>query len=116
MQARYGKDDEWPIEFIIPGPAPERERQRPIGSHFLGRMAGELLSPRSLIRVATMEPDEETIARMNAQHERMRLCPTMGGGGGMIMMGVVWILIVVALLLSIAALLKYLRSGRSADR
>jgi hypothetical protein len=73
MQARSGKDEDWPIEFIVPGIAPERERVRPIGSHFLGRMAGELLSPRSVVRVATMEPDEETIALMNAQHERRRL-------------------------------------------
>lgn len=41
-------------------------------------------------------------------------CPMTGSGAGMMMitMGVIWILIVVALVLSIAALLKYLRSGR----
>lgn len=44
-------------------------------------------------------------------------CMTMMGGAGgtlmMIAMGLVWLLIVVALLLAIAALAKYLRSGRS---
>ena len=42
-------------------------------------------------------------------------CPMMMGGHGTLMMigmGLVWVLIVAALLLSIAALLKYLRSGR----
>ena len=41
-------------------------------------------------------------------------CPMMEGGGGLMMitMGVVWILVVAVLVLSIAALLKYLRSGR----
>jgi len=39
-------------------------------------------------------------------------CPMMGGGWGMMMgMDLIWLLIIVALLLSIAALLKYLRSG-----
>jgi len=41
--------------------------------------------------------------------------PMMMGGHGTLMMigmGLVWVLIVVALLLSIAALLKYLRSNR----
>ena len=39
--------------------------------------------------------------------------PMMGGGGMMMVgMGLIWLLIVVALLPSIAALLKYLRSGR----
>lgn len=40
----------------------------------------------------------------------MQDCP-MGGGMMMIGMGLVWLLIVVALLLAIAALVKYLRSG-----
>ena len=42
-------------------------------------------------------------------------CPMIGAGGTfmMITMGVIWILIVAALLLSIAALIKYLRSGRN---
>ena len=43
-------------------------------------------------------------------------CPMMGSTGRAIMMitmGVIWILLVGALLLSIAALVKYLRSGRS---
>ena len=40
-------------------------------------------------------------------------CPMMMDGGGvmMIAMGLVWLLILAALLLSIAALIKYLRSG-----
>lgn len=40
-------------------------------------------------------------------------CPMMQGGGGamMIGMGLIWLLTVVALLLAIAALVKYLRSG-----
>ena len=40
-------------------------------------------------------------------------CTQMMGGGGMMMigMGLVWLLTVVALLLAIAALVKYLRSG-----
>lgn len=40
-------------------------------------------------------------------------CPMIVGGGGMMMigMGLVWLLIVVTLLLGIAALVKYLRSG-----
>lgn len=41
-------------------------------------------------------------------------CPMMSGGWGPLMtigMGVVWLLIVAVLLLSIAALVKYLRSG-----
>ncbi|MDP9422047.1 MAG: hypothetical protein M3Q19_04295 [Pseudomonadota bacterium] len=41
-------------------------------------------------------------------------CPMMGGGWGpmmMIGMGLVWILIVLVLVLGIAALIKYLRSG-----
>lgn len=41
-------------------------------------------------------------------------CPEMMGGGSMTMMigmGLVWLLIIVALLLAIAALVKYLRSG-----
>lgn len=42
-------------------------------------------------------------------------CPEMMMGGGsmtmMIGMGLVWLLIIVALLLAIAALVKYLRSG-----
>lgn len=42
----------------------------------------------------------------------MEGCPMMQGGGlMMISMGLIWILIVVALLLAIAALVKYLRSG-----
>lgn len=36
-----------------------------------------------------------------------------GSGLMMIAMGVVWLLIVVVLLLAIAALVKYLRSGRN---
>lgn len=46
----------------------------------------------------------------------MHGCPMMGGTGGTIMMitmAVIWILMVAALLLSIAALIKYLRSGRN---
>lgn len=46
----------------------------------------------------------------------MTECPMMMHGGGWVMMtamGLVWLLIVAALLLSIAALLKYLRSGRN---
>ena len=46
----------------------------------------------------------------------MMNCPMlMGGGGGPLMMigvGLIWLLIVAVLLLSIAALVKYLRSGR----
>lgn len=44
----------------------------------------------------------------------MNGCPMMEGGGAMMMigMGAIWVLIVIALLLSIAALIKYLRSGR----
>ena len=40
-------------------------------------------------------------------------CPMMGDGGGLMMitMGVVWILVVSVLVLAIAALVKYLRSG-----
>lgn len=38
-------------------------------------------------------------------------CPGMNGGMMMIGMGLVWLLIVAALLLGIAALVKYLRSG-----
>ena len=40
-------------------------------------------------------------------------CPMTAYGGGLMMitMGVVWILIVAVLLLAIAALVKYLRSG-----
>lgn len=44
----------------------------------------------------------------------MHDCPMMSGPGGtvmMIVMGAVWILVLVALILSIAALVKYLRSG-----
>jgi hypothetical protein len=43
-------------------------------------------------------------------------CPMMGGAGGRLMMigmGIIWLLVVVALLLGIAALIKYLRSGGS---
>ena len=42
-------------------------------------------------------------------------CPMMGGSGGltMIAMSVVWVLVVAVLVLSIAALVKYLRSGRN---
>lgn len=43
-------------------------------------------------------------------------CPMMmGDGGGMMMigMGLVWLLTIVVLLLAIAALVKYLRSGRN---
>lgn len=43
-------------------------------------------------------------------------CPMMMGHGGawmMIGMGLVWLLVVVVLLLAIAALVKYLRSGRN---
>jgi hypothetical protein len=46
----------------------------------------------------------------------MMNCPMMmGDGGGPLMMigvGLIWLLIVAVLLLSIAALVKYLRSGR----
>jgi uncharacterized membrane protein len=41
-------------------------------------------------------------------------CPMMGAAGGtfmMLTMGIVWLLTVVVLLLGIAALVKYLRSG-----
>jgi hypothetical protein len=47
------------------------------------------------------------------QNGMMHGCPMMSGSGGiamMIAMGLIWILIVAALLLSIAALVKYLRS------
>ena len=46
----------------------------------------------------------------------MMNCPMMHGGGWVMMtgMGIVWLLVVAALLLSIAALIKYLRSGRNA--
>ena len=49
------------------------------------------------------------------QSNMMHGCPMMSGGGMamMIAMGVIWILIIAALLLSIAALIKYLRSGRN---
>jgi hypothetical protein len=43
-------------------------------------------------------------------------CPMMGGAGGPLMMvgmGVMWLLAVAVLVLGIAALLKYLRSGGS---
>ncbi len=44
----------------------------------------------------------------------MENCPMMQGGGlMMIAMGLVWLLVVAVLLLSIAALVKYLRSGRN---
>lgn len=42
-------------------------------------------------------------------------CPMMmGEGGGLMMvgMGLVWLLTIIVLLLAIAALVKYLRSGR----
>lgn len=42
-------------------------------------------------------------------------CPMMGGAGGawmMILGGIVWLLTIAVLVLGIAALLKYLRSGR----
>lgn len=39
-------------------------------------------------------------------------CPDMMGGSGMMIgMGIVWLLVVAVLLLSIAALVKYLRSN-----
>ena len=41
-------------------------------------------------------------------------CPMMGGAGGtwmMLTMGLVWLLTIVILVLGIAALIKYLRSG-----
>jgi len=44
----------------------------------------------------------------------MRGCPMMGGAGGTLMMltmGLVWLLTIVLLVLGIAALVKYLRSG-----
>lgn len=44
----------------------------------------------------------------------MHACPMMSGPGGvvmMIVMGAVWILVLVTLILSIAALVKYMRSG-----
>lgn len=43
-------------------------------------------------------------------------CPMMMGEGSSLMMigmGLVWLLIVIVLLLAVAALVKYLRSGRS---
>jgi heme/copper-type cytochrome/quinol oxidase subunit 2 len=36
--------------------------------------------------------------------------------GTMLAMGLIWVLVVVVLILSAAALIKYLRSGRKADR
>lgn len=43
----------------------------------------------------------------------MENCPmTMGGDGMMIGVGLVWALVIATLLLSIAALIKYLRSGK----
>lgn len=42
-------------------------------------------------------------------------CPMMGGAGGawmMIGMGIVWLLTIAVLILGIAALVKYLRSGQ----
>jgi uncharacterized membrane protein len=36
--------------------------------------------------------------------------------GMMLAMGLIWVLVVVVLILSAAALIKYLRSGRKADR
>ena len=45
-------------------------------------------------------------------------CPGMMGSGGgimMIAMGLVWLLVVALLLLSIAALVKYLRSSSGRD-
>ena len=53
---------------------------------------------------------------MMQENAMMHGCPMMNGAGGtvmMITMGVIWILVVAALLLSIAALIKYLRSGRN---
>lgn len=50
------------------------------------------------------------------QDGMMHGCPMMNGSGGMAMMiamGLIWILIVAVLLLSIAALVKYLRSSRN---
>lgn len=43
----------------------------------------------------------------------MQNCPTMAGGGGLMMigMGAIWLLTVIVLVLGIAALVKYLRSG-----
>ncbi|MBX3562673.1 MAG: hypothetical protein KF780_12785 [Sphingomonas sp.] len=42
----------------------------------------------------------------------MNDCPGMTGGGMMMIgMGLVWLLVLAALLLGIAALVKYLRSG-----
>jgi hypothetical protein len=40
-------------------------------------------------------------------------CPMMAGGGAMMMIGmsIVWLLTIVLLVLGIAALIKYLRSG-----
>lgn len=44
----------------------------------------------------------------------MESCPMMVGGGGIVMIGVglVWVLVIITLLLVIAALIKYLRSGK----
>jgi hypothetical protein len=36
--------------------------------------------------------------------------------GMMLAMGLIWLLVVIVLILSAAALIKYLRSGRKADR
>ena len=36
--------------------------------------------------------------------------------GMMLAMGLIWLLVVVVLILSVAALIKYLRSGRKEDR
>lgn len=45
----------------------------------------------------------------------MNCAMMMGDGGGwmMIGMGAIWLLVVIVLLLAIAALVKYLRSGRN---
>lgn len=44
----------------------------------------------------------------------MQHCPMMNGGVVMMLaMGLIWLLVFVLLLLSIAALVKYLRSGRN---
>lgn len=44
----------------------------------------------------------------------MESCPIMMGGGGIMMIGVglIWVLVIITLLLAIAALMKYLRSGK----
>jgi hypothetical protein len=70
LEPRHG-DHDWPVRLLRSGDGPEEQRTFGVGGHFFGRIAAEMLSPRTMVLHCTMPPDAEGQALIDAEVARL---------------------------------------------